>query len=119
MEGTVNDNEGRNKSLSEIIKDSRKKGITNDERNTLMLRIQGDNTLTQPEKIEKLKKELIKLINENKANDESNADPEVGYEQSTGAKKKKYKKKSKKKSKKSKKSKKKSKKKLKKKSKRK
>ena len=114
MEGNVNDNEGRNKSLSELIRESRSKGITDTVRNALMIRIQGDNTLTQPQKIEKLKKELIKLINQSDAKDESTADPEVGYdEQNTGAKKKKSKKK------KSKKSKKKSKKKLKKKSKKK
>ena len=113
MEGNVNDNEGRNKSLSELIRESRSKGITDTVRNALMIRIQGDNTLTQPQKIEKLKKELIKLINQSDAKDESTADPEVGYEKYTGAKKKKSKKK------KSKKSKKKSKKKLKKKSKKK
>jgi hypothetical protein len=114
MEGTVNDNEGRNKQLPEIIKDSREEGITDTVRNALMIRIQGDNTLTKEERIEKLKKELIKLINQSDAKDESTADPEVGYdEQNAGAKKKKSKKK------KSKKSKKKSKKKLKKKSKKK
>jgi hypothetical protein len=102
MEGNIKDSEGRNMSLPEIIRMSRRHGVTDAVRNAMMIGIQNNNAIQPSDRPKQYKIELIKLINESKANDESTADPEVGQDQSTGSKKKKSKKSKKSKAKKSK-----------------